>query len=144
MRLEQRITRLEAVARESRSDGDAELLSLRDVCFLTIEKQRLAEEESIESTILAGLIADMLESHGRAMKSHRPAPMTPEQAHEALLATVDRDEADEEQFRLDWLERLQSKREYIQEVIAELDSLKDEGIKSSANRALNTPEPKPC
>lgn len=123
--IRKRIEALEYHAALRHGDSrEADLLSPRDACFLLGERQRLLGEDTPETAILASRIDDLLKRHGRAAAIYRREPMTPKEATEALVETMERTAEDEEEFRHGWLERLGAEREYIREVMDELDSLK--------------------
>ena len=126
MVLKQRVERLEAkITTHSSAEGEDDILTPRDVAFLLCERQRLEEEGGAESRALCGIMDKLFEKHGRACKAHPPKALTPEQAHEALIAASERTEEEEEEFDRKWRERLQEERERIRGGIADIDSLEE-------------------
>lgn len=134
-----RVEALEQDAAFRRGDGDCgELLSSQDMAFLIVEQRRLSDEQTPEAAILSARIDEIMLSHRKALKFRRPAPLSPCDAHNALIDAARRDgllddlspeeqeqiQNEKEKYRNDWMKRLGAEREYIREVGDTLDSLK--------------------
>ena len=137
--IRRRVEALEKIkAMQSGDSVEDDLLSPRDVSFLITEQRHLEEEGTIESRILSARIDDMLQRHRRALKIFPRSPLPPHEVHEAVRQAAERSgllhdltdderqriDAEQKEYRRGWLERLGAEREYIREVLNELDSLK--------------------